>query len=121
MVLGAQRRDVLLLVIAQGMKLVVVGVALGLLASLGLKRWMNTLLYDVRPTDPATFAVVALLLIAVALLAGENDKASSDAVKAVRKSVERARLCKVELFPSSLQGYKLLRLEPKVVPAIAGG
>jgi ABC-type lipoprotein release transport system permease subunit len=40
-----------------------------LLAALGLKRWMSALLYDVRPTDPATFAVVALLLTAAALLA----------------------------------------------------
>lgn len=69
MVFGAQRRDVLLMVIAHGMKLVVIGVALGLLAALGLKQWMTTLLYDVRPTDPATFAVVALLLTAAALLA----------------------------------------------------
>jgi putative ABC transport system permease protein len=69
MVLGAQRRDVLLLVIAQGMKLVVMGVAIGLLAALGLKQWISALLYETRPTDPATFAVVALLLTAVALLA----------------------------------------------------
>jgi putative ABC transport system permease protein len=69
MVLGARRRDVLLLVITQGMKLVVTGLALGLMAALGLKRWMNTLLYEVRPNDPATFAAVALLLTAVALLA----------------------------------------------------
>ncbi|HEV2666757.1 MAG TPA: ADOP family duplicated permease, partial [Blastocatellia bacterium] len=69
MVFGAQRRDVLLLVIAHGMKLVVIGVALGLLAALGLKQWMTNLLYDVRPTDPATFAVVALMLTAAALLA----------------------------------------------------
>ena len=69
MVLGARRRDVLLLVITQGMRLVVTGVALGLMAALGLKRWMNTLLYEVRPNDPATFAAVSLLLTAVALLA----------------------------------------------------
>src|SRR5262245_35657608 len=69
MVFGAQRRDVSLLVIAQGMKPVVVGVALGLLAALGLTRWLNNLLYEVRPTDPATYLLIALLLTAVALLA----------------------------------------------------
>jgi Serine aminopeptidase, S33 len=52
------------------------------------------------------------------LLAGERDNASKDAVQSVRPLVERARLNKVELFPSSLHGYKLLRLEPKVTAAI---
>lgn len=56
--------------------------------------------------------------IPIALLAGAKDNASKDAVESVRKAVERARLNKIELFPSSLQGYKLLRLEPKVVAAI---
>ena len=51
------------------------------------------------------------------LLAGSKDNASKDAVESVRRVVERARL-KVELFPSSLHGYKLMRLEPKVTPAI---
>jgi len=52
------------------------------------------------------------------LLAGERDNPSKDAVKSVRLTVERARLNKVELFPSSLHGYKLLRLEPKVTSAL---
>jgi ABC-type antimicrobial peptide transport system permease subunit len=69
MALGAGRRDVLLLVIAQGMKLVTPGVALGMLAALGLKRWMDALLYDARGADPATFVSIAALLIVVALLA----------------------------------------------------
>jgi alpha-beta hydrolase superfamily lysophospholipase len=56
--------------------------------------------------------------IPLALLAGEKDNASKDAVAAVRKAVERARLNRIELFPSSLHGYKLLRLEPRVVTAI---
>jgi len=67
--LGAQRRDVLLLVIAQGMKLVVPGLTLGMLAALGLNQWMSALLYDVRPADPATFGAIAALLMVVALLA----------------------------------------------------
>ncbi len=63
--------------------------------------------------------------IPLALLAGSKDNASKDAVESVRRLVERARLnkvelfpIKVELFPSSLHGYKLMRLEPKVTPAI---
>jgi hypothetical protein len=48
------------------------------------------------------------------LLAGERDNPSKDAVQSVTQMVQRARLNKVELFPSSLHGYKLLRLEPKV-------
>src|SRR5271165_3965225 len=56
--------------------------------------------------------------IPLALLVGSKDNASKDAVESVRRLVERARLNKVELFPSSLHGYKLMRLEPKVTPAI---
>ena len=56
--------------------------------------------------------------IPLALLAASKDNASKDAVESVRRLVERARLNKVELFPSSLHGYKLMRLEPKVTPAI---
>ncbi|MGZ3385872.1 MAG: alpha/beta hydrolase [Isosphaeraceae bacterium] len=56
--------------------------------------------------------------IPLALLAGSKDNASKDAVESVRRVVERARLNKVELFPSSLHGYKLMRLEPKVTLAI---
>jgi hypothetical protein len=52
------------------------------------------------------------------LLAGERDNPSKDAVQSVRQVVQRTRLNKVELFPSSLHGYKLLRLEPKVTAAI---
>jgi hypothetical protein len=52
------------------------------------------------------------------LLAGERDVPSKDAVQSVRHTVERARLNKVELFPSSLHGYKLLRLEPRVTAAL---
>jgi putative ABC transport system permease protein len=87
MVFGANRRDVLLLVIAQGMKLVVVGVALGILAAFGLTRWLNNLLYEVRPTDPATYLVIALVLTAVALLAcyvPARRAARSDPMNAIR-------------------------------------
>ena len=56
--------------------------------------------------------------IPMLLLAGEHDIASKDAMQAVRPLVERARLNKVELYPSSLHGYKLLRLEPKVTSSV---
>jgi predicted permease len=87
MVLGAQRRDVMLMVIARGMKHIVAGVTLGLLASLGLTRWMNTLLYEVRPTDPPTYVVIALFLTAVALLAcyvPARRAAKSDPMNAIK-------------------------------------
>jgi putative ABC transport system permease protein len=67
--LGAQKNDVLRLVIKQGMKLSVIGIVIGLVASLALTRLINSLLYGVSPTDLPTFAGIALLLSLVALLA----------------------------------------------------
>ncbi len=69
MALGAQVSDVLRLVIVQGMKLALVGVALGLVAALALTRLMKSLLFSVSTTDPLTFLLIALLLTGVALLA----------------------------------------------------
>jgi putative ABC transport system permease protein len=69
MALGAGRRDVLKLVVGQGMKLALAGVALGLLASLALTRLMEKLLFEVSATDFSTFAVIAVLLTLVALVA----------------------------------------------------
>jgi putative ABC transport system permease protein len=69
MALGAQRRDVLKLVVGQGMKLALAGVALGLLASSALTRLMEKLLFEVSATDLSTFAVIAVLLTLVALVA----------------------------------------------------
>jgi predicted permease len=67
--LGARRRDIFRLVVGHGMALSLVGVAVGVAASLVLSRFLSSLLYEVSSTDPATFASVVLLLIAVALLA----------------------------------------------------
>lgn len=67
--LGAQRRDVLRLVLAQGTRLTFLGVAIGLFAALALSRLLSTLLFAVSATDPLTFAGVAALLAVVALLA----------------------------------------------------
>ena len=69
MALGAQRSDVLRLIVGQGLKLVVIGVAIGLAAALALSRAMKSLLFGVTATDPLTFAGVALLLTIVALVA----------------------------------------------------
>jgi putative ABC transport system permease protein len=67
--LGARAANVFKLVIGQGMLPVVIGLALGLAAAAALTRLMAGLLFGVSATDPATFAGIALLLIAVALLA----------------------------------------------------
>lgn len=67
--LGAQRQDVLRLVLGHGMKMALGGVALGLAAALGLTRLLGQMLYGVSATDPATFTVIAMLLAAVALAA----------------------------------------------------
>jgi len=67
--LGAQRRDVLRLVLGQGMALALIGVAVGLTASFAVTRLIKGLLYGVSATDPVTFTGVSVLLAAVALLA----------------------------------------------------
>ena len=69
MALGAQRRDVLLLVVNNGMRMALIGVTLGLVVAALLTRLMTKLLYGVSATDPITFGVIALTLMAVALLA----------------------------------------------------
>jgi putative ABC transport system permease protein len=69
MALGAQAGDVLKLILAQGLRLALLGVVLGLGAAVALTRWMESLLFEVRPTDPLTFALIALVLLLVALVA----------------------------------------------------
>jgi putative ABC transport system permease protein len=67
--LGAQRCDVIGLVLRQGMKLAGLGVVIGLAGAWALTRVLTTLLYEVKPTDPLTFLAVPVLLTAVAILA----------------------------------------------------
>jgi len=67
MALGAARGDVLRLFVTQGMKLVLAGLAIGVLGSFALTRLMTSLLFGVKPTDAATFITVAVALIAAAL------------------------------------------------------
>ena len=67
--LGAQRSDVLKLILGQGLRLALAGVGIGLIGSLALTRVLSSLLYGVSSTDPVTFGAVALLLAFVALFA----------------------------------------------------
>lgn len=69
MALGARIRDVLQLVVGHGMKLVLIGLVLGVIGSLALTRTLGGFLYGVRPTDPGTFVAVSVLLAAVGALA----------------------------------------------------
>ena len=69
MALGAQRRDLLQLVVGQGILLVLIGAAIGIAAALGVTRFMSAMLYGIHADDPPTFAGVAILLTLVALLA----------------------------------------------------
>jgi putative ABC transport system permease protein len=70
MALGAQHRDVLRLVMKDAVKLGLLGITLGLVGAIALTRVMVSLLFEVKPTDPVTLIGVALLLAAVAMLAG---------------------------------------------------
>jgi putative ABC transport system permease protein len=67
--IGAERRDVLLLVLGHGARVALLGIAVGIAAALGLTRLMSNLLFGVSATDPLTFAGVAMLLTLVALVA----------------------------------------------------
>jgi ABC-type antimicrobial peptide transport system permease subunit len=67
--MGAQRRDILKLVVREGLSLTLTGIAVGLAAAFALTRFLGTLLYGVSATDPPDFAAVAALFASVALAA----------------------------------------------------
>ena len=69
MALGATAPDVLKLILSQGLRLALMGVAIGLLVAFALTRWMESLFFGVRPTDPLTFGMIAGVLLTVSLLA----------------------------------------------------
>ncbi len=69
MALGAQSEDVFKLIVGQGMRLALAGVCIGIVGALGLTRFLRSLLYGVKPTDPLTFAAVSLIPASVAFLA----------------------------------------------------
>lgn len=66
MALGADRSDILRLILSQGMSMALLGVAIGVVLGLGLTRLMSSELFGITPHDPLTFAVVAVILISVA-------------------------------------------------------
>ena len=67
--MGAENSDVLKMIIGSGLKLTLIGVAIGIAGAFALARFLGSLLYGVKPTDPLTFVAVSLILILVALLA----------------------------------------------------
>jgi ABC-type lipoprotein release transport system permease subunit len=69
MALGARHVDVLRLVLVDGARMMMVGVAIGVLTALGLTHWMSSMLFGVTPTDPLTFVAVAAALCGIGLCA----------------------------------------------------
>jgi ABC-type antimicrobial peptide transport system permease subunit len=69
MALGAETRDVIKLIVKQGMGLTLIGAMIGLMLAVGVTRLLTSLLYGVTPTDPTTFAGVVLFVIGVAVIA----------------------------------------------------
>ena len=69
MALGAEKGDVLKMVVGQGIRLALIGVAVGIAGAFALTRFLVSMLYGVKSTDPLTFIAVSLILIVVALLA----------------------------------------------------
>jgi len=67
--LGAGRRDVFSLIVADGFRLAVIGVAIGVVVSFLVAPWLSTLLFNVKPIDPVTFVLVVATILAVAVCA----------------------------------------------------
>lgn len=67
--IGARGKDVMAMVLSQGLRCAAIGVAIGIVAAVGMTRLMTSILYGVSPTDPATYGVVAIILVVVTLFA----------------------------------------------------
>jgi putative ABC transport system permease protein len=88
MALGAQRKDLLQMVLRQGARMIAAGLALGLAGSLALGRVISTLLFGVKATDGPTYLAVALTLVLVSLFAAyvpARRAASVDPLVALRR------------------------------------
>jgi len=87
MALGARRSNIVRLIVNEGIHLSIAGIAFGLLGTIALTRLMRSLLFEVNPTDPLTFAGVSILLLVVALTAcyiPARRAAKTDPVAALR-------------------------------------
>jgi ABC-type antimicrobial peptide transport system permease subunit len=87
MALGARARDVLVLMLGRAAVLTVAGLAVGTAAAFALTRFLRALLYGIEPADPLTFASVAMLLGAIAIVAGyipARRATRVDAIEALR-------------------------------------
>jgi ABC-type antimicrobial peptide transport system permease subunit len=85
--LGAGRRDIIMLVVREGLIVTVVGIVIGIGAAFGLTRLIASQLYGVTPTDPLTLAIVVLLLTAIAMVAcviPARRAASAEPLRALR-------------------------------------
>jgi ABC-type antimicrobial peptide transport system permease subunit len=85
--LGAGRRDIILLVVHEGLLVTGIGIVIGIVAAFGLTRLIASQLYGVTPTDPLTIAVVVLVLTAIAMLAcviPARHAANAEPLKALR-------------------------------------
>jgi ABC-type antimicrobial peptide transport system permease subunit len=69
MALGAQRSDILQLIVGQGVRITLIGISIGVAAALALTRFLSSLLFGVSATDPLTFGLVAVSLALLALVA----------------------------------------------------
>ncbi|MGE0882125.1 MAG: ABC transporter permease [Blastocatellales bacterium] len=67
--LGAQTRDVLTMIMSQGLKLMMIGLVVGIAGAFIVTRWLSSMLYEINPSDPLTYAVITALLIITTLLA----------------------------------------------------